>query len=45
MGAIVLCNYTVVKARDVGKAFAFKLTKCKARTYYFYTVTEEEMSR
>ncbi|XP_033640520.1 uncharacterized protein LOC117300807 isoform X1 [Asterias rubens] len=45
LGAIVLCNYTVVKARDVGKAFAFKLTKCKARTYYFYTVTEEETSR
>ncbi|XP_038052114.1 uncharacterized protein LOC119724888 isoform X2 [Patiria miniata] len=45
LGAIVLCNYTVMKARDVGKSYAFKLTKCKARTYYFYTATEEEMSR
>ncbi|XP_022083381.1 LOW QUALITY PROTEIN: uncharacterized protein LOC110975307 [Acanthaster planci] len=45
LGAIVLSNYTVMKARDVGKPFAFKLTKCKARTYYFYTATEDEMSR
>ncbi|XP_072175941.1 uncharacterized protein [Diadema setosum] len=44
-GAIVLQNYTVTKARDAGKQFSFKLTKVGARTHYFYTGSDEEMSR
>ncbi|XP_072029642.1 uncharacterized protein [Amphiura filiformis] len=44
LGAIVLCNYTVVKARDVGKPNAFKLTKHKARTFHMYSQTAEEMN-
>ncbi|XP_071479940.1 uncharacterized protein [Diadema antillarum] len=44
-GAIVLQNYTVTKARDAGKQFSFKLTKVGARTHYFYTSSDEEMSR
>lgn len=45
LGAVVLTNYTLVKARDAGKQHAFKIIKYKARTYYFYTETEEDMNR
>lgn len=44
LGAVVLTNYTLVKARDAGKQHAFKISKYKARTYYFYTETEEDMN-
>ncbi|XP_033127668.1 uncharacterized protein LOC117125310 isoform X2 [Anneissia japonica] len=45
LGAIVLANYTVVKAWDLDKPFAFKLSKFKARTYYFHTTSEEERTK
>ncbi|PIK58152.1 hypothetical protein BSL78_04952 [Apostichopus japonicus] len=44
LGAVVLTNYTLVRARDAGKSHSFKITKYKARTYYFYTENESEMS-
>lgn len=45
LGAVVLTNYTLNRARDVGKTHCFKISKYKARTYYFYTETEVDMTR
>ncbi|XP_071942570.1 uncharacterized protein [Antedon mediterranea] len=45
LGAIVLANYTVAKAFNIDKPFAFKLKKFKAKTYYFYTQSKEEFNR
>lgn len=44
-GAVILTNYTVTRAVEANKRFAFKLAKGGARTYYFAANSEEEMRK
>lgn len=47
LGAILLANYTIVKATDINKRHAFKATKYGegVRTYYFVAESETDMNR
>ena len=41
----MLTNYTITKAPEVNRKFAFKATKYGQRTYMFQAETEEDMNR
>eukprot|EP00058_Branchiostoma_floridae_P002399 XP_002587887.1 hypothetical protein BRAFLDRAFT_87274 [Branchiostoma floridae] len=43
LGTIVLANYTITPAHEIGRTHAFKASRFNTRTYYFSAGTEEEM--
>ncbi|XP_078584372.1 uncharacterized protein LOC144866688 isoform X4 [Branchiostoma floridae x Branchiostoma japonicum] len=43
LGTIVLANYTITPAHEIGRTHAFKASRFNTRTYYFSAATEEEM--
>ncbi|GAB6030194.1 hypothetical protein CHUAL_005870 [Chamberlinius hualienensis] len=45
LGAVMLLNYSVSRALDVGRPFAFRLTKFGSASYCFAADDEENMNR
>ncbi|KAI8483717.1 Si dkeyp-35f12.3 [Branchiostoma belcheri] len=43
LGTIVLANYTITPAHEIGRTHAFKASRFNTRTYYFSAASEEEM--